>query len=47
MAEVHIVELAAFVQAEHESDVLSRFMAACMQPVTAAYGDMPEAAFDG
>ena len=33
MTKVQIVELAALIQTEHESDVLSRLMAAGMQPV--------------
>ena len=47
MTEVHIVELAAFIQTKHESDVLRRSVAACMQPVATAYGDVPEAPLDG
>ena len=47
MTEVHIVELAALIQTEHESDVLSRLMATGMQPVTTAYRYMTEATLDG
>ena len=47
MTEVHIVELAAFKQSEHESDILCCFMATGMQPVTTAYSDMPEAPLYG
>ena len=33
MTKIHIVELAALIQTEHESDVLGRLMATGMQPV--------------
>ena len=47
MTKVQIVELAALIQTEHESDVLGRLMATGMQPVSTAYRDMTEATLDG
>ena len=46
MAKVQIVELAALIQTEHESDVLGRLMATGMQPVTTTYRNMTEATLD-
>ena len=47
MTKVQIVELAALIQTEHESDVLGGLMATGMQPVSTAYRDMTEATLDG
>ena len=47
MTKVQIVELAALIQTEHESDVLGGLMATGMQPVTTTYRDMTAATLDG